>query len=401
MTRHEQVEIARITRVEPHPPGGGDAPSRSPVLSRQKLREAAVKHRWFLGIVVVPTLLAGLYFGLIAADLYVSEARFIVRKGTSEAPTSFGSFLQGSGFMAAQDDSLAIKDFIMSRDAVRRLDKRIGLRAIVDRPESDFLMRFPRLFGGTSFEQLHRAFDRYVEAEVDTSSGITTLKVKTFRPDDSYKMASALLGESEALVNRLNHRAQQDAMTLARSEVTRAENKVIATQDAITAYRLRTKMLDPASGSTPLLELIGSLSAQLAVAQAQLRQTEAEAPNSPQLGSMRQQVRALESQVAQEKAKVVGNDQSMVLKISEYERLFLQRQFAEKQLASALLSQEAARLRAQRDYIYLNRVVEPNLADYPLYPRRLYSFLIVLVSSLLIYGIGRLVSASVKEHVGR
>jgi len=33
----------------------------------------------FYGAVVVPTLLAGMYYGLIASDIYISEARFIVR----------------------------------------------------------------------------------------------------------------------------------------------------------------------------------------------------------------------------------------------------------------------------------------------------------------------------------
>jgi len=37
------------------------------------------KHRLFWLTVVLPTLIAGIYYGLIAADIYISEARFVVR----------------------------------------------------------------------------------------------------------------------------------------------------------------------------------------------------------------------------------------------------------------------------------------------------------------------------------
>lgn len=400
MNRPEpQPDISRVRRLSGYLPDGVLAGGATP--RRQKLRETLYRKRWFLGIVVAPTLLAGLYFGLIASDLYVSEARFIVRKGSGEATSPFGGFLQGTGLMPAQDNSLAIQTFIMSRDAVRSLEKRVGLREVLNRPEGDFLMRFPRPFSGSHFEQLHDQFGKYVTVVVDPASGITTLKVKTFRPEDSRKVAMALLADSEALVNRLNRRAQRDQMQLARNEVDLAEKKVLGIQSAITAYRLRNNMLDPATGSTPVLEVVGALSGQLAASQAQLQQTLAEAPGSPQLGSMREEVRALEKQIAQERGKLAGGDKSMAMRISEYERLFMQRTFAEKQMASALSFLEASRLRAAREYLYLERIAEPNLADYPLFPRRFYSFLMVVVSVLLIFGIGKLVSASVKEHVGR
>ncbi|MEN3950807.1 capsule biosynthesis protein [Iodidimonas sp. SYSU 1G8] len=378
----------------------GDAPG-DPGGMRARLGARAWKHRWFLGVAVVPILLAGIYYGLIASDQYVSEARFIVRKANGEQTLPLGGFLQTAGLAPAQDDSLAIQDFIMSRDAVRDLEKDIALRAILSRPEGDFINRFPGPFDGKTFEELHQRYEDFVEVTLDSSSGITTLKAYAFRADDARTLAAALLEESENLINRLNDRAQQDTLDLARAEVRRAEQEVIASQARITEYRLRNKMIDPETGSMPLLELIGKLSAELAATQAQLGEIQSASPRSPQIKPLRDRAAALQSQIAQERGKVVGQNSSMVTKISEYERLFLQRQFADKALASATLSLETARLKAQREHIYLERIVEPNLADYPLYPRRFYSFLIAAISVLMIYGIGRLVTSSVKEHVGR
>ena len=37
------------------------------------------KNRLFLLIVMLPTFVATIYYGLIAADVYISESRFVVR----------------------------------------------------------------------------------------------------------------------------------------------------------------------------------------------------------------------------------------------------------------------------------------------------------------------------------
>ena len=72
---------------------------------------------------------------------------------------------------------------------------------------------------------------------------------------------------------------------------------------------------------------------------------------------------------------------------------------SEKALASAFTSLEAARIEAQRQQLYLETIAQPNLADYPLYPKRIVSFGMVLASCLLVYGIAWLLVASAREHV--
>ena len=51
----------------------------------------------FVVVVVLPTLVAAIYFLLIASPRYVSEARFIVRAANQPQPTSLGFALQGVG----------------------------------------------------------------------------------------------------------------------------------------------------------------------------------------------------------------------------------------------------------------------------------------------------------------
>jgi capsular polysaccharide transport system permease protein len=82
----------------------------------------------------------------------------------------------------------------------------------------------------------------------------------------------------------------------------------------------------------------------------------------------------------------------------EYERLNLERDFAEKRLAAALTALVQARMDVLRKQLYLERVVEPNLPDYAMEPRRLRSILTVLGFALIIWGVITLLIAGVREH---
>ena len=46
------------------------------------------RRRWFFLFVALPTLLAVLYYGLIASDVYVSQSRFVIKApGQKSMPT--------------------------------------------------------------------------------------------------------------------------------------------------------------------------------------------------------------------------------------------------------------------------------------------------------------------------
>ncbi|HEY0107529.1 MAG TPA: hypothetical protein VGB91_15720 [Rhizomicrobium sp.] len=380
-------------------PGGAGSAVALPEWTR--LRALAARYRWFLLIVAAPTLTALLYFGLIAADIYLAEAKYVVRSAQSERPSVLGNVLQNVGLASSQDDTYSVRDFILSRDMVRRLEQRDDLRAILSRPEGDFVTRFPSPLGGRSFEQLYEAYGNFVSVNVDETTGISDLRVRAYRPEDSNRLAKAILNYSEDLINRLNDRARHDAIDVATREVTTYERRVTAAQAAITAYRLKNQMLDPQSTSGAVLALIARLQADLTGSQALLSETMSTSPGSPQIEPLRQHIAALQREVDSESRKVVGGSGSVASKIGEYERLLLEREFADKSLLAATTALESARVEAQRKQLYLDRVVEPNLPDYALYPERLISILEVVLSCLLVYGIGWLVSASVREHVGR
>jgi capsular polysaccharide transport system permease protein len=354
---------------------------------------------WFWAIVGLPTLVAGVYYFAIASDLYLSEAKFIVRSPKQVQTSPIGALLQSTGLARATDDTAAVQDFIMTRDAVRRLEKQNDLRTILGRPEGDFVTRFPGiLFWRNDFEALFGRYDHFVSVETDATTGVTTVLVKAYRPEDAHMIASALLNYSEQLVNELNERARRDALDIAGREVDRAEQRIAEIQSELTAYRIKQKMLDPKSASSSVLELIGQMNAAQTNARAQLGELLTNSPNSPQIPLVKTRIASLDKLIAEERAKLSGETDSVVASLTEYERLTLDRELAEKALASAFTSLEAARIEAQRQQLYLETISQPNLADYPLYPKRAVSFAVVVVSCLVVYGIAWLLVASAREH---
>lgn len=111
-------------------------------------------NRLFLATVVVPTLLAAVYYGLIASDIYISESRFMVRSPAKPIQTGvLGTLLQGSGLTRNLDDQNAVHDYILSRDALKELDSELGLHKKFQDRGIDFVNRFAALDWNDSFER--------------------------------------------------------------------------------------------------------------------------------------------------------------------------------------------------------------------------------------------------------
>ena len=286
-----------------HPLAGidGDLAGLEPIYRvgppREVFEEAVAFHRRiaFIVCVVVPMVVATIYFGLIAADLYVSETRFFVRQGGQVDAVSgtLGSVLQSSGIETTSEGSWAVKAFVESRDIVERLSLENDLVARLDRPEAAFVMGYSAVWRSKTSETLYRHFARFVDLTIDKSTGISTLTVKAFRPDDARDLSFAILAHAERLVNRLNDRAITDAISFAEDLVARDEARVKAIQDELTAYRNRELVVDPAKQSTAALDLNTRLSLELAKLDTMLTRMQQSSPSNPQLADLRARRSAL------------------------------------------------------------------------------------------------------------
>lgn len=352
----------------------------------------------FLIVVALPTVLSAIYNFAIVSPRYVSEARFVVRTPERVQASGLGIALQGVGISGGQTDAFAVHEYVTSRDGLRYLQKRFDVASIIGRRDADPLSRWPR-FGETRTEEgLYKGLQRFVTVGYDATTGISTLRVEAFRAQDAYRLNNAMLAGGEALVNQLNERAAQDAMTDAQRAEAEARAHLADVQSRLTGFRNREGFIDPALQASESTQLIGGLLATTAQLRAELEQLRGEAPSSPQLPVLAGRIAAYERQIAAERSKMAGGETSLAPRIGAYQDLVLERELADRQLAQASAGVITARQEARRQTLYLDRIVNPSVPDQATLPNRWRSILTLFTSMLLIYAVGWLVWVGVREH---
>jgi capsular polysaccharide transport system permease protein len=362
------------------------------------------RHFLFLLAVAAPTLLSILYFGPLASDVYVSESSYVVRSPSQKSmgQTGLGALLQGatglSGFARAPEDVHTVADYIESEDAVRQLDSKLDVRKWWSAPSVDILQRFDPFGWNSSIEELLEYYPGRVDVLVDDKSGITKLTVTSFSPEQALAINSRLLAEAEGLVNALNNRGRTDLIRFAQGEVAAAEDKAKAAAQRLSEFRNNQAVVDPEKQTLLHFEQIARLQEELIKTRGQLTQLKVFAPDSPHPPALQLRAQTLEAEIAAETAKITGGENSLASKASEYQRLQLEREFADRQLAVAMAALEAARNEAQRQQLYLETINKPDAPDHAAYPKRLRGIFTTFLLGLIAWGILGMLIAGVREH---
>lgn len=347
---------------------------------------------------IIPTALSIIYFGLIASDVYISESRFVVRSPERQSTSPLGMMLKGAGFSKAQDDSYTVQDYILSRDALLALNDEIKIKDEYSSPRIDLFSRFAGIDWDDSLEAFYLYYQKKIDVQLDPTSAITTLTVRAYSPETALGVNQRLVEFSESLVNKLNERGRQDMIRFAADEVALAQSAAKAAALALSQYRNAKGVIDPEKQSAIPLQQIAKLQDELIATRSQVVQLEKLAKDNPQLPVLRQRVGLLESEIEGETKRMAGGERSLAGKAAEYQRLVLEREFADKMLASAMSTLEQAKNEAQRKQLYLERIVLPNKPDQAMEPRRIRGMLITLLVGLVAWGVLTMLIAGVKEH---
>lgn len=348
--------------------------------------------------VIIPTAMSILYFGIFASDIYISESQFVVRSPDKPAQSGIGILLKSSGFANAGDEIYAAQNYVLSRDALRTLDENHAFSKAYGNPSVSVFDRFNSSGLGGTFEDLFKYYQKKVLIDNDATSSITTLTVKAYTPQDAHRFNERLLEMAEATVNKLSRRGRDDLIRFAEVEVNDAKAKVQATALALSAYRNQEGVVDPEKQATVQLQMISKLQDELIATRTQLRELRAFAPQNPQVEVLKTRSDGLSAEIQDQLEQVAGSSKSLSSRVAKYQRLMLDNQFAEKQLASAMASLEEARNEARRKQAYVERIVEPNQPDEALEPRRLRGIFSTLVLGLAAWGILSMLLAGMLEH---
>lgn len=356
--------------------------------------------RLFLLVVGLPTLLAVLYFGFLASDVYVSKSQFVVRSPDKQSTNALGVLLQSTGFSNSGDEVYAAHNYVLSRDALQALNQNGAVERAYSDPQISILDRYNPLGLNSSFEDLYDYYTGKVGVDYNTTSSVTTLTVRAFDPADAFQFNERLIGYAEEIVNQLNDRGRNDLVRLAADEVRSAEAAARSASVELARFRNRYGVVDPEKQAEVQLELVSKLQDELIAARMQLAQLQSIAPENPQIPILQTRIAGLNRQVDVEMGRVAGDRGSLSASAVRYQRLELDRQLADRRLGTAMSSLQEAQAEARQQQAYVERIVQPNLPDEAQEPRRLRGILAALVLGLLAWGILRLLFAGMREHHG-
>lgn len=358
-----------------------------------------VAHRMILLIVVLPTMLAALYYFAIAADQYQSEAHFIVRTAETQKPSSGGlsQILASAGGENSSPEAMSVADYMTSHDVVAALRTQIGLVQMYRRPEVDAISRLNS--PEPTPEKLLRYYLDHTKVEINSSTGITVVQARAFRPADAYAIATRLLALGDLRINSLNKRAYDDAISSSERQLADAEKALDTAQVDISRFRAQQRDIDPQGTGQAQTTLISQLTQDLVQAQAQLASMgQAISQSSPQYVALRGRVQALQAQVAAQSNRLAGSGTTIASQLASYNELQLRQEFASKRYEAVAAALDRAREQVMRKQLYLVRIVNPNMPVKSQYPQRFRIVGTIFMGLFIAYAIGWLIMAGVREH---
>jgi capsular polysaccharide transport system permease protein len=358
----------------------------------------------FLLCVVLPLIAATLYYATLATDRYAARAGFSIRGiDTSAGIDGIGALTGLASTGSTTSDSYVVLSYLASRELLEAVDQQLDLRGVYASPSVDPLSR---LASDATVEDFLNYWNRRIHTQFDPTSGIIEFEVQSFNEEHAREIADAVLKLTQALVNDLSANARSDVLRFAREEVELQEVHLRNALGAIRDFRASEQSVDPSASAALEIQLIANLESRLIDLKARivaLRQTLDE--DAPSLNALRRNAEALEAQIV-ERRRAIGNNvlddagiSAVTQQLALYEELEVERSLAQQAYASALVSLEQARRDADRQQRYLAIHLRPQAAQSAEYPRSLRNMLVLSFALLAAWGIGALITYSVRDHL--
>jgi capsular polysaccharide transport system permease protein len=420
-TRRDEPDLDEAETFLPEQPSRRQALEdlgRLPPLPRVRRRRSRGLLLSFVLCVLLPTVGAGIYYFSIAADQYVAEFRFAVTEsspmlpgvppttGSAAAATSsplLGGLAAMVGGSSASLQNYVVIDYLLSRQAVDELERRIGVRALYSGPQSagDPLARFDN---GASMEKFVAYWRRMVSATYDPMTGLANANVRAFTPQDARLIADTLVAMSEELVNDIARRPQLDTVRFAEGEVRRAEQRMKDVRSALTEFRYREGIIDPSAPVSGNVDLVKALRGQLIQLQTELASLASQQgnTNAPMAQALRARITATRDQLSKVEKDVAQNrdgNRALTEVVGRYEQLDLERQYAQAMVVSTMQALDQARANASAQHLYLTPYVRPAQPESATYPRRGESTLLAALAAFGVWIVGFMIVRSIGEHL--
>jgi capsular polysaccharide transport system permease protein len=355
-----------------------------------------------IAVIVVPWLLAAIYLFVFAADRYVSESVVMVRQegATMSVPSGMDALSSMFGStMATREDQYMLEAHILSIDMLQQVDEKLDLREASSAPKLDFIFSLSK---NATLEEFLNFYRSHVEVDVNDSSGLLTIRTQGFTPRIAQAVNEEVVAICEQFINESSHRLARDQMAYAESELRSARARLDDVRNRALKFQEKHSLLDPTAQAAANTGLTVELQSMLARQQAELKGLQSFLnDDAPQINALQAQIGGIREQLQDERLGSVksANGQSINEIASEYQELLAELEFMTDAYKGALIALETARIESTRKLKSLVLVESPALPESAAYPRRLYTLIALLMGLTLLYGIVRLIVATIEDHM--
>ncbi|WP_298361361.1 sugar transporter [uncultured Litoreibacter sp.] len=398
------------TPLRPVTPAVAPAPAAPPAQppNAKSVRPAKVKFRHvaalgsFIMLVIMPIAVVFYYLYVHAADQYSSETAFSVHK--EEASSAVSSLLGGlSNFSGGTSDADVLYQYIQSHGLVKKVNDDLNLRERFSvHQETDPVFGLEK---DASNEDLLDFWQRMVTIRLETASGIITVETRSFAPEDSHAINTAILAHSSELIERLSRISQEDTIRSAKEELDTATERLKEARIQISTFRKTSRIIDPNADVQGQMGVLNELEQKLADALIELDLlADVTTASDPRVLQAERKVKAIRNRINEERTAVVSQDptgtarNNLYATLGTYEAMLVDQEFAEQAYVATLANYDTAAAEARRKSRYLVAHVEPSFPQTAEYPQRAIIGLVLSVFILLSWVLLLLVGYSLRDR---
>lgn len=376
------------------------APAPGP-LSRSDVKMRLMKRLRSVGVLGAAgafCAMSVLYWSLIASDRYISQANVIVQRTDLPGAQSadLGSLLGATN--AGRKDELLLRNYLLSMDMLRKLDKQLNLRAHYSDGSVDPLSRM------WSKNAPEESFLKYylsrVSVELDEYSGVLVIKAEGFDARTAQAITTLLVREGEHAMNEMTHQLAREQVSFVEKQVAQMAERFQTTRQAVIRFQNAHGLVSPQSRAEQVNSVVERL--QATRTELQTRRTALLGYLEPRAAAVVEidlQIEAINKQVAQEEARLTSSSgKALNSTVEQYQRLEMEAGFANDVYKTALVALEKGRVEATRNLKKVSVVQSPTLPQQPLAPRRIYNIIVSVLVTLLLAGVVHLLAAIVRDH---
>ncbi|MEP2716828.1 capsule biosynthesis protein [Pseudophaeobacter sp.] len=347
--------------------------------------------------VMLPTIITGYFFYVVATPMYATKSEFLVLKADGAGAVS--GLLSGTQFATSQD-SIAVQGYLQSKVAMLRLDQEMGFKSHFTQSWIDPIQR---LNPDPTNEEAYKTYKRNVKIGYDPTEGVVRMEVSAADPEVSAEFSRRLISYAQEEVNSLSEQKRTDQVSESEAALELAETKRRDAQRHLVELQQDGMVLDPEG-------VILSLRSQINTFEIELQQKELE------LAALKDNARPNRAKVAGVEADinrlrvVIDRLNDRMTDASEGENSLanhrVQIQMAQADLAtrdlmlqSALQQVESTRMEANRQVRYLTTAVAPVASEEPTYPRKFENTILAFLIFSGIYLLCSLTASILREQV--